>query len=77
MTLLLGWFRRHRVLTIRSGLRLFLRLNTRTNTTRFSYNDWYKKRGKVTCANIMRYYPPVDFRAFRNRNEFGGSLTKR
>ena len=35
------------LLTLRSGLRFSLRLSKRTNTTRFSHNDWYKKRGKV------------------------------
>ena len=38
--------RRRRVLTRRSGLRPSLRLSTRTNTTRFSHNNRYKKRGR-------------------------------
>jgi hypothetical protein len=38
------------LLTLRSGLRPPLRLSKRTHTTRFSHNDWYKNRGKVTWA---------------------------
>ena len=48
MTLLLGWSRRHRLLTLRSELRPSLRFSKRTNTTRLSHNDWYKNRGKVS-----------------------------
>ena len=44
-TLLLRWSRRRRVRALRAGLRPSLRPGTRTNPTRFSRNDWYKKRG--------------------------------
>ena len=70
-TLLLGWSRRRRLLTLRSGLRPSLRLSKRTNTTRFSHNDWYKNRGKdITSFDYIQYVSVWISHAQRCRDMF-------